>query len=89
MSRTNEARHIKWHETCKCICRLDAIICNNKQLWNNNKWRCKCKELIDKGLCDKWYSWNPSKCECKCDVDEYLDYENCKCGKRLVDKLVD
>ena len=22
MSRTNEMRHIKWHETCKCTCRL-------------------------------------------------------------------
>ena len=21
MSRTNETRHIKWHETCKCKCR--------------------------------------------------------------------
>ena len=21
MSRTNEARHIKWHEICKCKCR--------------------------------------------------------------------
>ena len=31
MSRTNETRHIKWHETCKCICRLDGIICNDKQ----------------------------------------------------------
>ena len=31
MSRTNEARHIDWHETCRCICRLDAIVCNNKQ----------------------------------------------------------
>ena len=31
MSRTNETRHIKWHETCKCICRLDKIICNSKQ----------------------------------------------------------
>ena len=30
MSRTNETRHIKWHETCKCECRLDAIVCNNK-----------------------------------------------------------
>ena len=25
MSRTYETRHIKWHETCKCKCRLDAI----------------------------------------------------------------
>ena len=30
MSRTNETRHIKWHETCKCKCRLDASVCNNK-----------------------------------------------------------
>ena len=28
--RTNEARHIKWHETCKCKYRLDASVCNNK-----------------------------------------------------------
>ena len=28
MSRTNETRHIKWHETCKCKCRLDASVCN-------------------------------------------------------------
>ena len=24
-----------------------------------------------------------------CEVGEYLDYENCKCRKKLVDKLVD
>ena len=30
MSRTNETRDIEWHETCKCICRLDASVCNNK-----------------------------------------------------------
>ena len=30
MSRTNETRHIKWHEICKCKCRLDASVCNNK-----------------------------------------------------------
>ena len=37
MSRTNEMRNIKWHETCKCKCRLDASVCNNKQRWNNDK----------------------------------------------------
>ena len=31
ISRTNEERHMKWHETCKCKCRLDAIVCHNKQ----------------------------------------------------------
>ena len=93
MSRTNETRNIKWHKTCKCECRLDAIVCNNRRRCNNDKCRCECKELIDKGVCDKGYAWNPSNCECECDkscdVGEYLDYENCKCRKRLVDKLVD
>ena len=31
MSRTNETRHVKRHETCKCKCRLDASVCNSKQ----------------------------------------------------------
>ena len=31
MPRTNETRFVKWHETCKCRCRLDGIICNTKQ----------------------------------------------------------
>ena len=91
MSRTNEPRHIKWHETCKCECRLDASVCNNKQRWNNDKCWCECKELIDKGVCDRRYAWNSINCDCdkSCDVGEYLDYENCKCRKRLVDKLVE
>ena len=93
MSRTNETTHIKWHRTCQYICRLDAIVCNNKQRWNNDKYWCECKELIDKGVCDKGDVWNPSNCECECykscDVGEYLDYENCKCRKRMVDKLVE
>ena len=67
MSRTNETRHVKWHETCKCICRLDKIICNSRQRWNADKCRCECKELIDNGVCDKEYVWNPSNCECECD----------------------
>ena len=37
MSRTNETRHIKWHKTCKCRCRVDASVCNNKQRWNEDK----------------------------------------------------
>ena len=93
MSRTNERRHKKWHKTCKCRCRLDANVCNNKQRWNEDKCRCKCKQLIDKGLCDKGFIWNPSNCECECnkscDIGEYLDYKNCKCRKRIIYKLVD
>ena len=29
MSRTNETRFIKWHEKCKCECRLNAIACKD------------------------------------------------------------
>ena len=59
----------------------------------NKKCRCKYKELIDKGISDKGFIWNPSNCEYECDkscdVGEYLDYVNCKCTKRLVDKLIE
>ena len=38
-------------------------------------------------------AWNSSNCECECDKScdggEYLDYENCRCRKRLVDIFVD
>ena len=93
MSRNNEMRHIKWHETWKCICILDKIICKNKQRWNKDKCRCECKELIDKVVCDKGYVCNPSNCEFGCDkscsIGEYLNYSNCKCRKKLVDPLVE
>ena len=93
MSRTNETRYIEWHETCKCKCRLDGSVCNNKQRWNEDKCSCECKELIDKGVCDKGFISNPTNFEFEsdrlCDVGEYLDYENCKCWKELVHKLVE
>ena len=44
-------------------------------------------------MCEKGFIWIPSNCEYEydkaCDIGEYLDYENCKCRKKLVDKLVD
>ena len=44
-------------------------------------------------MCDKGSISNPSNCECEfdksCDVGEYLDYKNCKCRKKLFDKLVE
>ena len=92
VSGTNEKRRIEWHETCKCKRRFNSSVCNNKQWWNYDKCRCESEELIDKGVCDKEFAWIPSNCECKCykscDFSEYLDYKNCECKKRLVNKLV-
>ena len=86
-------RHIKWDETCKCKCRLDASACNNIQCWNEDKGMHQCKELLGKGLCNKGFIWNPSSCECECDkscgIGEYLHCSNCKCRKKLVDKLIE
>ena len=91
-SGTNELRRIEWHEMWKCECRFNSSVCNNK-CWNDDKCRCECKELIDKGVCDKGFIWNPSDCEygCykSCSSSEYLDFKNCKCKKRLADKLVE
>ena len=50
-------------------------------------------DSLIKELIDKRFIWNPSNCECEsdksCDVGVYLGYENCKCRKKLVDKLVE
>ena len=93
MSRTNEIHHTLWHETCAYNCRLDESACNDKKCWNSNKCTCEYKELTNKGRCDDRFIWNPSTCECKCDklcdLAEYLDYANCKCRGRLIDKLID
>ena len=44
-------------------------------------------------MCDKGFIWNPSsyeyECDKWCDVGDYLEYENCKCRKKLVDKLAE
>ena len=49
--------------------------------------------MINKGKFEKEFILNPSNCECECDkscdVGEYFDYKNCKCRKKLVDKLVE
>ena len=37
MSKTNETRHIKWHEAYKCEYKFEANVCNNKQRWNKAK----------------------------------------------------
>ena len=48
MSKSNETRHIEWHETCKCKCRLYVSVSNDKQRWNEGKCGCECKELTGK-----------------------------------------
>ena len=48
--------------------------------------------MINKGKYDDGFICNPSISECErdksCDVGEYLDYVNCKCRERLIDRIV-
>ena len=36
LMRLNETRNVLWHESCKCICRLNSSACNSKQISNND-----------------------------------------------------
>ena len=82
LMRLNETRNVLWHESCKCVCRLNSSVCNNKQIWNSDTCRCDCNEdfagIIN---CNKGYTWNTSTCECQCDkwckTGLYLDHKNC------------
>ena len=62
MTLTNKTKQVIFHESCKCICRLDPVFCNNKQRWNKNKCRCEC--LINK-KCDDDFVWNIINRECE------------------------
>ena len=78
MSWKNKTKQIKWHESCKCKCRLDPIICNHRQKWNKDKCTCECKKSVHK-KCNKNFAWNP--CNCKCEYkkkEAHLLTEECE-----------
>ena len=66
LMRLNETLNVLWHESCKCVCKLNSSVCNNKQIWNDDTCICDCNEdfagIIN---CAKGYMWNPSTCECQ------------------------
>ena len=94
LMRLNETRNVLWHESCKCVCRLNSSVWNNKQIWNSNTCKCDCNEdfagIIN---CTNGYMWNPSTCECQCDMwcepGQYLDYKNCLCKNKLIGRVIE
>ena len=94
LMRLNETRNVLWHESCKCVGRLNSSVCNSKQIWNSDTCRCDCNEdFADIINCNKGYTWNPSTCECQCDkwckTGQYLDHKNCICKSKLVGRLIE
>ena len=90
----NETRNVLWHESCKCVCKLNSSVCNSKQMWNSDTCRCDCNEdfagIIN---CAKGYTWNPSTYEYNCDIwckpGQYLDHKNCVCKNKLVGRVIE
>ena len=92
--RLNETRNVLRHKSCKCVCKLNSSVCNNKQIWNNDSCRCDCNEYFAGIIsCAKGYLWNPSTCECQCDKwckqGQYLHYKNCVCKNKLIDRVIE
>ena len=92
--RLNETRNVLWHESCKCVCRLNSSVCNNKQIWNSDTCRCDCnEEFVVIISCHKGYTWNPSTCECQrdmwCKPGQYLDHKNCVCKNKLIGRVTE
>ena len=94
LMRLNETRNILWHESCKCVCRLNSSVYNSKQIWNSDTCRCDCNEDFGGVVsCNKGYMWNPSTCKCQCDksckTGQYLDHKNCICKNKLIGRLIE
>ena len=66
----NETRSVLWQESCKCVCKFNSSVCNNKQICNSDACRCDCNEDFASIINEynKGYTWNPSTCECQCDM---------------------
>ena len=88
LMKLNETRNVLWHESCKCVCRLNSSVCNSKQIWNSDTYRCDCNEDCS-GIIN---CTNPSTCTCECDMwckqAQYLDYKNCYCKNKLIARAI-
>ena len=79
ISKITSKKSWKWREYLSkfCLRRIDVISTLNRRGFDV--------------VCS--LGWNPSNCKCECDkscdIGDYLDYENCKCRKKLIDKLVE
>ena len=69
LMRLSETSNVLWHESYKCLCKLNSSICNYKQIWNSDTCTRDCNEDFA-GMINyaKGYTWNPNICECQCDT---------------------
>ena len=94
LMRLSETRNVLWHESCKCVCKLNSSVYNSKQIWNSDTCRCDCNEHFAGIIsCAKGCMWNPSICECQCDKwckpGQYLNHKNCVCKNKLIGRVIE
>ena len=42
MTLTNTTMQVEFHESCKCVCKINSSVCSEKQRFNENKCRREC-----------------------------------------------
>ena len=94
LMRLNETPNVLWHESCKCVCRLNSSVCNSKQIWYSDTCRCDCNEDFTGIIsCDKGYTWNPRICECQwnmwCKPGQHLEHKKCICKNKLIGRVIE
>ena len=94
LMRLNETRNVLWHESCKCFCKLNSSVCNDKQIWNDDTCKYDCNEdFVGIISFAKGYTWNPSTCECQCDkwckLGQYLHHKNFVCKNKLIGRIIE
>ena len=75
MNLENTAKQVEFYESCKCVCKINSIVCREKQRFNENK--CRCEYLVNK-TCQNHFVWNYSNCECECRKSAKLISEECE-----------
>ena len=84
LMRLNETRNVLWHKRCKCVCKLNSSICNNKQIWNDDTCRCDCNEdFTDIISSDNRvpYTWNPSLAN--------VSVIHCICKNKVIGRIIE
>ena len=74
MNLENTTKQVEFHESCKCVCKINSSVCSEKQKFNKDKCRCEC--LVNK-KCQNDFVWNYSNYEC----------ESKKAAKLIVEKV--
>ena len=93
LMRVSETRNVLWHESCKCVCRLNSSVRNSKKIWNSDTCSFDCNEdFAGIMTCNNGYIWNPSTCACECEMwckpGQYLDYKKWVCKNKLIGKVI-